>query len=96
MKKNTPVKKNVQTVYLPDVVDIDTLAYASDDELVRRVSHLNNDREKAGRFGYSQLPWEVEICYVQRELKIRQDRKVAHDEYLVKFPENRLEGSYLN
>jgi len=75
-----------QTINLPDMVDIDTLSYASDDELIRRISYLNADREKAARIGYALEAWETEICYVQRELSIRQDRRNAHEKYIQSLP----------
>ena len=83
MKKNL-TKKAPVSLNLPDFIDIDELSYASDEELIRRVTHLMSDRDKAARIGYDLNPWEVEICYVQRELKIRQDRRIAHEKFLAR------------
>lgn len=97
MKKNITKKQQV-SVNLPEIVDIDELSYASDDELIRRVTHLVGDRDRAARAGYTLDAWEVEICYVQRELKIRQDRRVAHDKYLASHGEfaHQNNDSYVN
>jgi hypothetical protein len=80
--KKTTIKKNHHVINLPEIVDMDTLSYASDDELLRRMSHLVGDKDKAARNGYELTAWETEICYTQRELSIRQDRRVAHEKYL--------------
>jgi len=89
MKKNIIGKKNShQTVNLPDVIDMDTLSYASDDELVRRVSYLASDRDRAIRNGYAPELWETEICYVQRELSLRQLRRVSHEKYVASLSED--------
>ena len=73
---------NYRGIDLPNVVDMDTLAYASDDDLDRHASYLHNERDRASRFEYDVRPWEVEIAYIQRELKIRHDRRLAHEKYM--------------
>jgi|GEM_PF-3506063 len=99
MKKNN--KKNSNRSYnvtfdLPDIVDMETLSYAGDDELSRRLAHLNGEKEQVQNEGYDAKLWEVEIAYVQRELKIRNARRVAHDEYLKANPEpNYYELTYV-
>lgn len=86
MKKNkkaqAQVRNNYRNVDYPEVVDMDTLSYATDDELVRRQDFLFSERERYLREEVDVRPWESEICYVQRELKIRYVRRLAHDRYL--------------
>lgn len=88
MKKNIVKKNSHQTVTLPDVIDMDTLSYASDEELLRRVSYLANDRDRAIRNGYTAEAWETEICYVQRELSLRQARRISHEKYVSSMSED--------
>lgn len=71
----------------PTVIDIDTLASMSDDELVRLHSHLQTEKEKVSRREDLLVAWETEVCYVQRELMIRSDRRRAHDAYLRSNPD---------
>jgi len=90
MKKNVNVNKysnkNSQ-IALPEVKNMDLLSYASDDELERLHTHLQEELEKASRFSDDVTPWEIEICYVQREMRIRSSRKAAHDRYLKSNPD---------
>ena len=74
-------------IELPYITDMDTLSYSNDDEIMRRAGNLYSDREKAGRLGYDMTPWEVELSYVQREMKIRNDRRLAHEAYIRLNPE---------
>lgn len=82
-KKSQTKNNSYRGVDVPSVVDMDVLAYTSDDDLERRAAYLHAERDRASRFEYDLLPWETEICYVQRELKIRHDRRVAHEKYLL-------------
>lgn len=83
-KKTTKQTNNnsFRDIDLPEVIDMDTLAYASDDELDRHFSYLHSERERAARQSYDLQPWEAEISYVQREMQIRYGRRLAHDKYL--------------
>ena len=71
---------------LPEVVDMDTLSYALDEELERHYVFMNEERDKALDVSVDGRPWEVEIAYVQRELKIRATRRIAHEKYLRNNP----------
>lgn len=85
-----------QRVNLPEVVDIDMLAYTSDDDLSKRLDYLYSEKDKAYDANFDLAPWEVEICYVQREFGIRNNRKYLHEKYI---KENRFEdqdGGFLN
>ena len=95
MKKNIkkgPSNKSSNHSYfggfeLPNVVDMDALSYFDDESLDRYHNNLQNDRERVARDGHDALPWEVEICYVQREMKIRSSRRAAHEKYLKTNPD---------
>lgn len=82
VKKGQMKNNSYRGVDLPNVVDMDTLAYASDDELERHASYLHAERDRASRFEYDLRPWEVEISYIQREMKIRHDRHLAHERFM--------------
>lgn len=88
MKKSSKKSSNSSASYhrmsiqLPDAVDMDSLSYFSDDELDRRMSTLVAAREEAIRHDYDSYPWDVEVCYAQREMRIRNARRAAHDRYL--------------
>lgn len=91
MKK---IKKNVggftggfEDHNLPSVVDMDTLSYYDDDHLDRYHGHLQSEREKISHSGGDVTAWEVEICYAQREMKIRNSRRIAHERYVRMNPD---------
>lgn len=72
---------------LPEVINMDSLSYFDDENLDRLHNHLQNEREKAARFTEDLTAWEVEICYVQREMRIRNQRRVLHERYLKANPD---------
>lgn len=95
MKKNIS-KKSGQTnkgnyhrgvFEAPEVIDMDSLSYFDDDALERRHGYLQAEREKVVGDGVEATPWEVEICYVQREMRIRNTRRVLHDKYVRSNPD---------
>jgi len=95
--KKTPSKNYNRSMDLPNVVDMDTLAYATDEELDRHHSYLHNERERAARFDYDFRPWDDEICYVQREIQIRTSRRFAHERFLRSNPDtSNFVGSHSN
>jgi len=83
------VTKNYNSGYLefPEVIDMDSLCFFDDDGLERLHNNLQADRERAGRHTEDLTPWEVEICYVQRELRIRNTRRIAHEKYIRNNPD---------
>jgi len=86
--KKTQTKANYRSnMEFPEVINMDSLAYASDDELERLHTFLQSEREKASKTDYDLQPWEIEICYVQRELRIRNSRRAAHDRYVRSNPD---------
>jgi hypothetical protein len=92
-QKNYSNNNNRNDIDLPAVVDMDTLSYTLDDDLDRRHSILHVEKDKAARLGCDLRPWETEICYVQRELKIRSDRRVAHEKYVRSNPDAAFHGN---
>lgn len=62
---------------------IDQLAWMPDDDLMGLYMTLERDRENVlSMRGKDVTPIEVEICYVQRELDIRNTRRRAHQQWL--------------
>lgn len=92
MKKNIskkPAMKNYNNAYLelPEIINMDALCFFDDDTLDRIHNSLQSERERASRHTEDLLPWEVEICYVQREMKIRSTRRAAHEKYVRNNPD---------
>lgn len=79
--------KNYRGEGVPTVVDIDTLSYMNDEELKRLYTHSQNEKDH-GTHNDLILAWEVEVCYVQRELQIRADRRHAHEMFLRSNPDS--------
>lgn len=73
---------------LPTIIDMDTLACMSDEELMRLHTHTQTEKERAGRREELSMIWEIEACYVQRELQIRSERRRSHDAYLRSNPDS--------
>jgi hypothetical protein len=101
MKKQNVISKNQSksnfrsSLCMPEVHNMDALSYASDEELDRLHNHLQDEREKAARTTDDLVAWETEICYVQREMKIRTTRRSAHEKYLRSNPDL-YQDSYAN
>lgn len=98
MKKGNTKKAygnyNNRSYDLPQVIDMDTLSYCDDDYLQGILNHLQSEREKLSQEGIDTLPWEVEICYVQREMKIRNTRRSLHEKYVRNNPDNYYDASH--
>jgi hypothetical protein len=63
---------------------IDQLAWMPDDDLMGLYMTLDRDRENVlSMRGKDVTPIEIELCYVQRELDIRNTRRRAHSQWLV-------------
>lgn len=62
----------------------DSLAYTSDEDLKNLHDSLRKERDMASRHGYQTLDVEISLCYVQREIDIRDIRKKHHYNYLSK------------
>jgi hypothetical protein len=61
-----------------DSISMDDLAIANDDELKARLDFLCREIERRERSGKDAKAFEVELCYVQRELGIREQRAALH------------------
>lgn len=87
--KNQNQNRNFPRVEIlaPQMIDMDSLAYFSDQDLDRRRSNLDDDRMKAVYSGVDSYAWEVELAYLQRENDIRRTRRVMHEQYLRSNPE---------
>lgn len=85
-----------QRINLPEVIDSDSIAYASDDDLSRRLDYLYSEKDKAYEANYDLSPWEVEICYVQREFGIRNNRKYLHEKYVKEHRFEDHDNGFLN
>lgn len=86
-------------VQLPDIVNMDDIGIMTDDDLLERLRALETDREKVLDANMEAIPWEVESCYIRRELQMRRYRHGEHEAYLNDLErENRdaqrLEDSY--
>lgn len=95
MKKNT--KKIPGGNYnndFPEVINMDSLSYYDDNNLESLLEYLQSEREKVVQTGQGALAWEIEICYVQRELKIRSTRKLLHEKYMKNNPDDFYDYSY--
>ena len=72
-------ERPVYPIPLPDVANMDDLAYVSDDELAARHTGLDADRNKIINHHFDPIAWEIELAYVKRELAMRRIRREAHD-----------------
>lgn len=66
------------------VITSEEMAYMQDEELRNLQDTLRKERDYGHREGYNTRNAEITMCYVQRELGIREQRKVAHFSYLKK------------
>ena len=90
MKKNRKSNNgpiNQYPVDFPEIVDMDALAYAVDEDLKQRNYTLSMERDQVLRAGLDPVKWEVELAYVYREMGIRESRRITHDRYLRSNPE---------
>ena len=93
MRKNTSMKKTRNQderiertleypFQIPYTVSIDELAVISDEELSDHYTMLNQQRNELLKKRYPTYCWDVELAYAQRELKIRNDRRVQHNRFM--------------
>lgn len=86
-KKSNKSSFNRRDAQQLEVVNMDALSCYDDESLDRAHAYLQSERDKASRYTDDLTAWEVEICYVQRELKIRGTRRSMHAEYLRSNPD---------
>ncbi len=78
---NKKQKKN--NFYSHDLqLTIDSLAYTSDDDLRNLHDSLRKERDMTVREGFDSTAVETSICYVQREISVREVRRSAHMNYI--------------
>ena len=78
------------------LISPEDLPYTKEEKLKREVSTLESrkgmilrDKEKAKRQQRTVVMLETEICYLQREIEIRERRRKAHAKFLQKRSERR-------
>jgi hypothetical protein len=69
----------------PQVHTFDELAVIDDDSLGNMQRVLSDSIARVNGHGLNPSAWEVEMCYVQRELQIRVARREAHAKYVSTF-----------
>lgn len=83
-------KKNTHNVVVPEIpaaISMDILSYASDLEIESRFRSMDIERQRVNNMGYDPYAWEVELAYIQREIGIRESRRIAHENFLKNNPE---------
>ena len=80
MKKRQQSGRGQSNVIEFERVDVNDICYASDDELYQLSHELTSARERGRDLDTRDV--EIEICYVQREKKIRAARREAHELYV--------------
>ena len=75
-------KKNSKNQVNDVVITSDELAYMIDDDLRNLHESLRKEREYASREGHNTKNVEMMLCYVQREMEIRDIRRAAHFRYM--------------
>ena len=84
VKTNKVSNKNTYESPIPFPVrhSFDELAVMDDESLSELGRSLNDSVHRAGSHGLNSTPWEVELCYVQRESQVRSARREAHQRYV--------------
>ena len=81
--KNMSKKQKKNNFYSHDLyLTIDSLAYTPDEELRNLHDSLRKERDMTVREGFDSHDVETSICYVQRELSVRESRRAAHVAYI--------------
>lgn len=77
-KKNNKNQNHMNDV----IISSDELAYMTDEDIRNLQDSLRKEREYEIRDGYSAKNTEIMLCYVQRELGVREVRRAAHARYM--------------
>jgi len=64
------------------MLTFDNLAVMTDEELNNTLVSLENERNRSLKKGYPTKEIECDICYVSREIDIRNTRHRAHEKWL--------------
>jgi hypothetical protein len=86
-KKNKKSYNQFSADSTPNVVDMESLSYASDDELKERKAYMLNMKEQTTFANVDTYLWEVELAYIVREIDIRSVRIAMHEKYTKQNPE---------
>lgn len=82
-RENNMSNKKKNNFYSHDLqLTTDSLAYTADEELRNLHDSLRRERDMVLREGYDSLGVETSICYVQRELGIREKRRASHADWM--------------
>lgn len=74
--------KNKKKIEKPALVCIDDLCVMSDDEIFALQRKLESERQFLMSKNEDSTLWEIELCYIFRELQQRSLRNEAHKKYL--------------
>lgn len=74
--------------------DRDYIAVMPEDEIRVKVNQYRGWIESDRRRGNDTYAIEVEYCYLSEELKLRETRHRAHEDYLRRNPQRFDEGEY--
>ena len=86
-KKVKTNKSNVDSpIPFPQVHTFDELAIIDDESLGSMHRGLSDSISRVNGHGLNPTAWEIEMCYVQRELQIRSTRREAHAKYMLTVP----------
>ena len=77
------VMNRKRSVTRPEVTNMDDIALLIDEDLVTRISSLEEGRNKAVSSGQDPYYWEVELAYFRREYSLRKTRKDIHEKWMV-------------
>lgn len=78
------------------VHDRDYIAIMPEDEIRTKVNQYRGWIESGRRRGNDTYDVEVEYCYLVDELRLRENRKRLHEEYLRNLPPEVYEEYYYN
>jgi len=84
--KSNKSKSVDSQIPFPHKHTFDELAVVDDSVLSELSKSLTDSVSRAHSHGLNPYSWEVELCYVQRELQIRSVRREAHSAYLARVP----------
>lgn len=77
----------------PIVLNTEIIAGMEEPEIKTRLENLNAELSEIGDSERGK-PWEVELCYLERELQIRKLRSQLHQQYLKRVQEEELEEDW--
>lgn len=69
----------------PESVNLDEIGYVQDETLQTIINRFEFERNRVFNSGKDSVPWEIEICYLQREQQLRKVRNEKHEEYMKNF-----------